>query len=170
MFGAVWHEDGARDLILRAKWQGDRAALLVLADLIGESCGPAACAAAGLAFVPDGWCAVPRDPWRWLRRGTPLSERLGVEIGRRTGLPRLPPPRRKWRPPQTSRTGAARRSNLAGAFAYPRRSQRKVRGKRVVIIDDVATTGSTLEQCARALTEAGAASVAAWVVALVRHR
>ncbi|HVA14435.1 MAG TPA: phosphoribosyltransferase family protein, partial [Stellaceae bacterium] len=52
---------------------------------------------------------------------------------------------------------SARRRNVAGAFAVRRPD--KLRGRRVVLIDDVLTTGATVEECARVLKRAGAARV-----------
>jgi predicted amidophosphoribosyltransferase len=57
----------------------------------------------------------------------------------------------------------ARARNVRGAFAL--RSGRSVKGKRVVLIDDVLTTGATAEECARVLRRAGAAYVGVLVLA-----
>ncbi|MBF0477119.1 MAG: ComF family protein [Deltaproteobacteria bacterium] len=53
----------------------------------------------------------------------------------------------------------ARRRNVREAFLVPEKFQRQIRGKRIILIDDVCTTGSTLDECARTLLTAGAASV-----------
>ena len=57
----------------------------------------------------------------------------------------------------------ARARNVRGAFAL--RRSRSVKGKRVVLIDDVLTTGATAEECARILRREGAASVGVLVLA-----
>ena len=62
--------------------------------------------------------------------------------------------RRRRTPPQGHLGATARERNVGGAFAMRRR--RSVVGKRVVIIDDVMTTGATVEECARMLKRAGA--------------
>ena len=65
--------------------------------------------------------------------------------------------RRRRTPPQGHLGPAARQRNIAGAFAL--RPRRSVAGKRVVIIDDVMTTGATAAECARVLERAGAVSI-----------
>ena len=67
-------------------------------------------------------------------------------------------------PSQVSLRAEERRANVVGAF---RAEPESVAGKRVLVIDDVCTTGATLESCALALKEAGAVSV--WGVALARE-
>ncbi len=72
--------------------------------------------------------------------------------------------RRRRTPSQGRKNAVARRRNVAAAFAVRRPGE--VRGKRVVLIDDVLTTGATVEECARVLKRAGAARVD--VLALAR--
>jgi ComF family protein len=71
--------------------------------------------------------------------------------------------RRRRTPPQGRLGTSARSRNVRAAFAL--RPGRSVVGKRLVIVDDVMTTGATLEECARVLRRAGAASVAALTLA-----
>lgn len=149
--------------------------------------GPLACAAAALKF--DGqlelagplgrllaaadllrgpWDAVvpvPLHPWRALLRGynqADLLARWTLHHARRrpgiTAAPLRPRLLRRVRAtaPQTAQDAAARRANLLGAFvAGP-----AVAGRRVLVIDDVTTTGATLAACLEALRAAGAAEVA----------
>ena len=68
--------------------------------------------------------------------------------------------------PQTVLSGSARRKNLRGAF-FIRRPE-FVEGKNVLLVDDVFTTGTTVDECARVLKEAGAATVQVFTLARVR--
>ncbi|MEA3192586.1 MAG: hypothetical protein QOD26_919, partial [Betaproteobacteria bacterium] len=63
-------------------------------------------------------------------------------------------------PPQAGLDREARRRNVRGAF----RCQRSFAGERIALVDDVMTTGATLDALAAALKDAGAASVTNWVV------
>jgi len=65
--------------------------------------------------------------------------------------------RQRATPPQTGLSVAARRENLRGAFEVVK--PQAVRGRRIVLVDDVMTTGATLSACARALKRAGVAQV-----------
>jgi ComF family protein len=71
--------------------------------------------------------------------------------------------RRRRTPSQGTMGPLARTRNVRGAFTL--RSGRSVKGKRVVLIDDVLTTGATAEECARVLHRAGAAYVGVLVLA-----
>ena len=71
--------------------------------------------------------------------------------------------RRRRTPAQGHLGPAARERNVRGAFAIQRR--RSFAGKRVVVIDDVMTTGATLNELARNIKRAGAANVEGWVLA-----
>ena len=128
--------------------------------------------------------ALPRDvrfdavtpvPLHWRRqwqRGFNQSELLARTIARRCAIPVIRALRRV-RPTvaQAGLSNTGRRQNVAAAFR-PRRAPwaPPVEGKRVLLIDDVMTTGSTAAACALALKRAGAAKVALLTVARVDRR
>ncbi len=62
-----------------------------------------------------------------------------------------------------------RRRNIAGAFGVPRHRRARLEGRSVLLVDDVITTGATVDACARALKRAGAARVDVLALALVTN-
>lgn len=125
------------------------------------------------------WDALPRDrqfdavtavPLHWRRRwqrGFNQSELLGKEIARRRGIPVMRVLRRASATrAQAGLSNAQRRENVAGAF----RARRRVNGLRMLLVDDVMTTGATAGACARALKKAGARSVSLLALARVDRR
>jgi ComF family protein len=122
---------------------------------------------AGRVTLPPGAAlvAVPLGPARLRARGYDQAARLAEHLARASGLPRLGRALRRIRetPPQVGRSREQRARNVAGAFwADPGR----VAGRALVLVDDVVTTGATVEAAARALRLAGAGRVT--VVALAR--
>jgi ComF family protein len=102
--------------------------------------------------------AVPLHRTRLWSRGFNQAAMIGSELARRTGIPtaRFALRRVKRTPSLKGLSGSQRRRTVAGAFAADRS---KVEGRTVLLIDDVLTTGSTAEACARALKRAGAMRV-----------
>jgi predicted amidophosphoribosyltransferase len=68
---------------------------------------------------------------------------------------------------QVGLSRAERAANIQGAFRVPKDGMAAVSGRRLVLVDDVLTSGATLEGCARALLRAGAANVDALIFARV---
>jgi ComF family protein len=104
--------------------------------------------------------AVVPMPLHWRRRwqrGFNQSELLSREIARKWNVPvRALVRRKKATAPQAGLTSAERRKNVQGAFAV---KTSRVNGMRLLLIDDVLTTGATAGACARQLKRAGAAHV-----------
>lgn len=114
----------------------------------------------------DAIVAVPLAAARRRERGYNQAELLARELARRRGLPLLEEVCVRARPtqPQTGLTRAQRLENMRGAFAPGPRAA-LLSGRRILLVDDVLTTGATLSVCAHVLKKAGARSVAALTVA-----
>jgi ComF family protein len=126
--------------------------------------------AAALAGELAGAELVVPVPLHWRRRlarGYNQAERIARPLAALLGLPYRPLlRRRRLTPPQTTLDRAARLANLRGAFALRGAGAvTAVAGRRVLLIDDVATTGATLEAAAAALERGGAETVVAVVAA-----
>lgn len=105
---------------------------------------------------------------RW-QRGFNQSELLAREISRRTNTPIVNALRRiRNTPAQAGLTSAKRRQNVSGAFQAKKRAA--IDGRRVLLIDDVMTTGATAASCARALQRAGARQVTLLTLARADRR
>jgi ComF family protein len=113
----------------------------------------------------DGIVPVPLFPVKERERGFNQAVRLAAHLGSATGIPVQTGWVRRVRGTrtQTQLTRAERAANMDGAFApCPGVA---VKGARVVVLDDVLTTGATTSGCADALRRAGAADVVVWTLA-----
>lgn len=104
---------------------------------------------------------VPLHRSRLFARRYNQASLLALALGRETGLPAEPEllTRHRPTPSQGRMSPAARRRNVRGAFRLRRGFEVFVRGSRILLIDDVFTTGATTGECARTLKRAGAAAV-----------
>jgi ComF family protein len=161
---ACLYDDHSRDLILQFK-HADR---LDLARLFSLWLGRAA---ADLVVETDAVVPVPMHPLRLIRRRYNQAAEIARPLARREGLAYWPGAlkRRRAGESQAGKSGAGRRRNVQGAYACPAGWERRIAGKRILLVDDVMTTGATAEACARALTRAGAAAVYVAVIARVRE-
>ena len=114
---------------------------------------------------------VPLHRLRLLQRRFNQSALLARGIRRLTGVPVEAMALRRMRrtEAQVGLTQEARQENVAKAFGVHPRRRKFIAGKRIVLIDDVVTTGSTANACALALLAAGAAQVDLLAIALVAH-
>jgi ComF family protein len=114
---------------------------------------------------PDLILPVPlhlsRLRWRGFNQSLLLAKACFPSWQRKISLDLLQ--RHKATVPQLGLSGAERRSNLLGAFSVPNPSQ--LTDCRVLLVDDVFTTGSTLCECVEVLRQAGAAKIEAFTVA-----
>lgn len=129
-------------------------------------------ARAGHEFIIASDIIVPVPLHRgrlWRRRYNQAAE-LARALSRHTGLPSAPQAliRIRATPSQGEMPSAkARHRNVQGAFAVPKDRRAEVSGKRVLLVDDVMTTGASLQACARTLKRAGAERVFCLSLALV---
>ena len=151
---AVRFDDTARTLIHALKY-GDRTDLAPAAGRWMASAGRDLLAEAD-ALVP-----VPLH-WRrlWARRFN-QSAALAQAIARVSGVPVAAEllKRVKATPQQVGLSRTERAANVQGAFKVPPEAKGQVKGRRLILVDDVITSGATAEACARTLLRAGAANV-----------
>ena len=128
-------------------------------------------AGAGLLSEADMLVPVPLNRWRLIERRYNQAAILAIEVARASGVPVSPMAleRVKATASQVGMTNAERRLNVRGAFKVPARHRASIAGKRILLIDDVITTGATLDSAARALKSGGAAAVDALALAIVTH-
>jgi ComF family protein len=118
--------------------------------------------------APDA-CVIPvplafeRQRSRGFNQAREIA-RVAARLARRTLLDGAVL-RAHHRTPQESLSLTQRRSNVRGAFVVPEAARAALAGRRVVVVDDVMTTGSTLDEIARLLRDAGAAHIVNAVVA-----
>ena len=112
---------------------------------------------------PDLLIPMPLYPTRLRERGFNQAVEIAKRMAMVTGLPLAFDALAKVRDtaPQASLPWKERQANVKGAFALTA----DIAGKRVVLVDDVMTTGATLNEAARVLMKSGASEVAVWVVA-----
>jgi ComF family protein len=171
------YESVVRDLILEFKL-GRRSHLAsvlgsLLCDFLAEG---------GISQAADLIVPVPLHWWRHVQRGFNQARLLALALGERFGLPVAARALRRTRATvsQTRVPGLQREANVRGAFAarqgraHGRLLGRLIArwsgavdllGRRVLLVDDILTTGATADDCARALREAGAREVVVATIA-----
>jgi ComF family protein len=146
------YDDHSRDLILAFKHADRTQAAPAFAEWLAR---------AGRTLVEDAdvIAPVPLHRWRLLARRYNQSALLALGLGRLSSVTVVPDlmVRRRATPSQGRRNPSERRRNVRDAFAVARRSS--VEGRRILLLDDVYTTGATVAECARTLLGSGAAAV-----------
>jgi ComF family protein len=144
---AIAYRETGLTLLRRFKFEARRDALEVLVERLAERVRE-------LRF--DAIVPIPRHAARVRSEGSDPVFTLAHALARRTGAPVFDRAlgRARFTPPQTGLSIAARRANVAASF---RVRPRGLAGRRVLLLDDVATTGATLHEAARALRTASGA-------------
>lgn len=164
-FVAVWYyERNVRASLLRYKFYGARSYASSYGAILAMKLR---------AQYPDGFDVltwVPVSPLRRLRRGYDQVELLARSVGRELDMIPVPTLRKIRHNCQQSRIAddAKRRANVLGAYRIIDAEQ--VRGKRVLLLDDILTTGSTVGECGRVLMTAGAKEVHCAALAAARKQ
>lgn len=150
---ATLYTEASRRLVLSFKHGGHIAMAPMMARLI----------AARLGAVGDGWIAVPvpLHRWRLWRRGYNQAAVLAGQIAKLRGCGLLVDGlvRRKRTPPLGGLGRKARARALSGAIAINPRRAGRIKGAKILLVDDVLTSGATSEACVSALKRAGAEKV-----------
>ncbi len=154
------YEGPLRTSILRIKREVEQPLAEALARLFVRECGT--------HLAEHQFDVVVPIPMHWMRRlvrGVNNPDVLARRLAQRLGIPSAPHllKRRRSTPPQTGLTRQGRLLNVRGAFQAGPNAD--LPGARVLIVDDVMTTGATIGEAARVLHEAGAAFVGAAVLA-----
>ncbi|MGA8935639.1 MAG: ComF family protein [Pseudolabrys sp.] len=158
---AVRYDDIARTLVQGFKYS-DR---LDLAPMMGRWM-----ARAGRELLADADALVP-VPLHWRRQWTRRFNQSAALAGAISAICNIPVAhglkRVRATPQQVGRSKTERADNVQGAFRVPAEHKADIAGRRVVLIDDVLTSGATVDACSRALLRAGAAHIDVLVFARV---
>jgi ComF family protein len=161
---ALWYyKDDVRKSIQRFKFGNRRNYAAVYSRLLALRL---------LAFYPEPFDVltwVPVSALRKLKRGYDQSALLAKATGQELGVDATPVLRKiRHTPPQSLlRDASQRRANVLGAYAVSKKAD--LSGKRILLLDDVITTGATASECAKMLLSAGAKEVCFAAVAAASH-
>ena len=164
-WAAVWYyEDTARRSLLRYKFRGARNYANGYGRLLAMKLQE---------YHPDGFDLltwVPVSSLRKLTRGYDQVELLAQSVGKELGLEPIPLLQKiRHNKPQSGIVGdAKRRANVLGVYRI--KDPQILQGKRILLLDDIITTGSTAGECARVLLTAGAKEIHCGAMAIARHR
>jgi len=164
--GAGIYEGVLQKAVLNFKFDGRRSLARPLAELLAGVIESGLTGEAAFDFV----CPVPLHPQRLKERGFNQSELLAKYFCEKTGSELRRGILVRTRPtiPQVMLPAGKRRTNVRGAFALGDGAE--VKDARVLLIDDVYTTGATLQECARMLKKGGASAVSVLTVALPKPK
>jgi ComF family protein len=150
-----------RQAILQLKYKHLKALATPLGELLNEYLSSHPLKGEVLVLVP-----VPLHPKRLRERGYNQASLLAQELGKLTGLPVVEDMLIRVQdsvPQARTKSAVERRHNVQGVFTCPK----SLKGKQILLVDDVCTTGATLDACAIALKAAGVGSV--WGLTVARE-
>lgn len=160
---AVWYyKDNVRRSILRYKFYGARSYAPVYGRLLAMKIQKEDLSFDILTYVSTGWL-------RRLKRGYDHAALLAEAVGKELGITPVKTLQkiRQTKPQSRIKSEAARRANVLGAYKVI--DPELVKGKRVLLLDDIITTGATVSECAKILLIAGAKEVYCAAVAAASH-
>ena len=160
---ACVYDEASRGLILRYKHGDQQQFAPLFARWIAR-------AAADLVREADVVAPVPLHRLRLLSRRFNQAAEIARPLARDARLDYVPDAlvRQAHTASQGGKSRRGRRLNVKKAFVVSEAGRRRIKGRRILLIDDVLTTGATGEACARALLDAGARAVDLAVIARVR--
>ena len=150
---ALYYEGRVKEAIIRFKFNGAQ----VYDHAFGELVAQRIYEQYGEDYDIISW--VPLSPDRRYSRGYDQTQLLARDAAKRLNRHLVRTLKKKWGVKPQSRSGspAQRKANISGAFSV--KNPKAVKGKRILLIDDIITSGATLSECAKTLLLAGAEEV-----------
>ncbi|MCF8495503.1 MAG: ComF family protein [Alphaproteobacteria bacterium] len=151
---ALIYNDGSRDLILGFKHADRTYAVTAFMPWMAR-------AGADMLAQADALIPVPLHRWRLLKRRYNQAGLIAAALAKSGGTPLWSDAMMRTRstPPQGHLAARERHENVRKAFAVSPRYAQKIKGKRLILVDDVYTTGATVRECAQVLRKSGAGAV-----------
>jgi len=161
---ACVYDEASRGIILKFKHGDQQQFAPLFARWISRAAAP-------LIEAADAVVPVPLHRGRLLSRRFNQAAEIARPLARAARLDYLPDALIRPTPTasQGGKSARGRRLNVRTAFAVTEAGRRRIKGRRLLLIDDVLTTGATAEACARVLLEAGARAVDLAVIARVKN-
>ncbi|MBL4804839.1 MAG: ComF family protein [Alphaproteobacteria bacterium] len=151
---ALKYDDASRDMILRFKHADQIHVVLAFVPWMEK-------AGAEMLAQADYLIPVPLHRWRLLSRRYNQSALIAHALSRKTKIPTLVDGVLRTRATEVQgyKKAVERHKNVKKAFAVNPKRVEQIKGKNLILIDDVYTTGATVKECAKTLVKAGAARV-----------
>ena len=150
---ALAYDDASRSLLIGLKHDRLHAMKTLAAWMLRDG--------GALLAEADYVCAVPLHRWRLLKRGYNQAALLANAVAKPVGVAMIPDllVRHRATSSQGGLSRSGRQRNVRNAFAVHPKRLASIKGAKIVVVDDVFTTGATLGECCRTLRKAGAAHI-----------